>query len=236
MYSLLIDRYQKEWGASISSFTLTSFNEEYPTNPLLLDVPSSYFDADLKIMIFGQETNDWEGLFPHSIGMNYLLENYRDFYSSDYCYSYGGQFWNGVSKFKNMLIEKLKPSGKTISVVWNNLIKIGKARVGKEEAKGQPNEAILKWEDNWFDVVLFEMRKLKPDVVIFFSGPDYDEYIKRIFRDASFENLNERNTRQLARVKSAWLPIDSIRTYHPHYLSFNGIDDYLGEIVRAINC
>src|ERR1019366_5647838 len=75
------------------------------------------------------------------------------FYSSDYCYSYGGQFWNGVSKFKNMLIEKLKPSGKTISVVWNNLIKIGKARVGKEEAKGQPNEAILKWEDNWFGVV-----------------------------------------------------------------------------------
>ena len=58
MYSLLIDRYQKEWDASISSFTLTSFNEEYPTNPLLLDVPSGYFDADLKIMIFGQETNE----------------------------------------------------------------------------------------------------------------------------------------------------------------------------------
>ena len=80
----------------------------------------------------------------------------------------------------------------------------------------------------------FETAELKPDIVIFFSGPNYDEYISRIFSDATFENISSRNSRQLARVKSWLLPHNSIRTYHPNYLWRNGFYTYLDEISSAI--
>jgi hypothetical protein len=71
-----------------------------------------YFEADCKVMIFGifgQETNDWMGLFPHSGGVDQLLETYRDFYSTGQCLR--GQFWNAVAAFKRALTERLEPSG-----------------------------------------------------------------------------------------------------------------------------
>lgn len=232
MTTSLVDKYQQEWDTLLSNYSATLFYDEKPTNPLLLDIPSGYFAADWKVMIFGQETNDWEGLFPHENGVAHLLKTYSDFYNSNYCYSpYDGQFWNGVSKIKKALAEKLKDSGKATSVIWNNLIKIGKAK-----AKGAPSEAILKFEDAWFDVISFEISVLKPNIVIFLSGPNYDKYINRIFSDVSFESINERGKRQLARVKSNRLPIDSIRTYHPNYLWRNGFYNYLDEIVGAISC
>ena len=123
------------------------------------------------------------------------------------------------------------PSEKTVSILWNNLIKIGIAH-----QKGTPNNIILKWQDNWFDVVSFEISNLEPDIVIFFSGPNYDEHIKKIYKDATFHAINSRNIRQLARVKSCGLPINSIRTYHPNYLWRNGFYAYLDEIIGAINC
>jgi hypothetical protein len=228
MTSLLLDKYQKEWDILLSNYSAGMFANDKPTNPLLLDIPPGYFEADCKVMIFGQEPNDWEGLFPHKDGVNHLRKVYRDFYKKN---SYGHPFFNGVSNFKQELAKILEPSGKTMNVIWNNVIKIG-----REGEKGAPSEAVLRWEDRWFDVVSFEVSELKPDIVIFFTGPYYDKYITRIFHDVSFESINERNTRQLARVKSSRLPHDSIRTYHPHYLWYKGFYDYCGEIVGAISC
>lgn len=39
------------------------FEGEVPTNLLCLNVSKSYIDADLKVMVFGQETNDWYGSY-----------------------------------------------------------------------------------------------------------------------------------------------------------------------------
>jgi hypothetical protein len=134
-----------------------------------------------------------------------------------------------VSKLIGSLEKQLGPAGKTMAVMWNNLIKIGKAN-----DKGSPSAAILSWEDRWFDVVSFEVEKLNPNLVIFFSGPNYDRFITRIFDDAEFQAINARPVRQLARVKSRQLPANSIRTYHPNYLWRNGFYEYLAEIVGAI--
>lgn len=226
---MLNKKYQDEWKNHIKKMSHLSADCETLANPLLIDVPKSYFDADCKVMIFGQETNGWEGAFPHKKGVAHILKTYSDFYNSDHCYSYGGQFWNGVSKFRDAMAEKLRPSGKTLSIVWNNLIKIGKA-----EGKGAPSEDALLWGDKWFDVISHEMEVLKPNIVVFFTGPNYDKYISRIFNGATFECIADRNERQLARVKSSMLPVDSIRTYHPNYLWRNDFYGYLNDIIGAI--
>jgi hypothetical protein len=229
MSTELRHRYQEEWNALLLNELTTDVGGEEPTNPLLLDAPPDYFAANYRVMIFGQETNDWEGVFPHNSGVDHILKTYRGFYTSGHCYAYGGQFWNGVSKLITALEEQPGPSGKNMAVIWNNLIKIGKAN-----AKGNPGATILGWEDRWFDVVAFEVRELNPNLVIFFSGPNYDRFITRIFDDAEFEGINSRPARQLARVKSRQLPADSIRTYHPNYLWRHGFYEYLAEIVGAI--
>ena len=89
-----------------------------PTKPLLLDVPSAYFEVDCKAMIFGQETNDWEGSFPHEGGVNHLLKAFRDFYNEGCCYGYDGQFWDGIKKFKRVLEELYPRSGKSLHLLW----------------------------------------------------------------------------------------------------------------------
>ena len=179
-------------------------------------------------MIFGQETNDW-GTFPHQNGIYHLLKTYDEFYNDGNCYSYGGQFWNGVSQLKKALSKKLNVSEQEISIIWNNLIKIGKAG-----EKGAPSNEIIKWQDNWFDIVLHEVVELRPDAIVFFTGPYYDKFILRIFSDVSFKSVDGRNIRELALVQSSKLPKTSIRTYHPNYLWRNGFYEYLEDMINAI--
>jgi hypothetical protein len=180
-------------------------------------------------MVFGQETNDWEGVFPHEEGVEHILKTYETFYTERQCYRRGGHWWNGIKKLVGVLEGQTNASGKSIAVLWNNLIKVGEA-----EKKGMPTEGIRDWQRRWFDVTAWEVNELNPNLVIFFSGPHYDWFIQRIFDDAQFQTVNGRTKSQFARVKSRNLPLDSIRTYHPNYLWRHGFYEYLADIVGAI--
>lgn len=228
MDSELVDKYRAEWEA-LRGKPLPENAHVQPANPLLLDVPNAYFDADRKAMIFGQETNGWEDFFPCEGGVDHLLRVYRKFYNEGNCYRYGGQFWNGFKRFKKGLEERLNPSGSRLHVLWNNVVKIGRAH-----DRGKPPAPILDWQGRWFEVVKFEISHLQPTVVLLLSGSNYDAEIRRIYRDAQFEAINERPVRQLARVKADGLPYNSIRTYHPGYLFRIGFAQYLNDILDAI--
>jgi hypothetical protein len=227
----LIEKYGKAWERSLVSMPASFPNEQRPTNPLLLAIPEGLIEANIKILFFGQETNDWEGLFPHSEGIHHLIATYTNFYLNGLCLGYGGQFWNGISKLKQKFEMHLAHTDRTVSFSWNNLVKIG-----KYENRGLPSEEILQWQDHWFDIIREEVILLRPDAAIFFTGPYCDRFIHRIFDDVYSERINERNERQLARVRSLYLPFKTIRTYHPNYLWRNGFYKYLDEIVNEIYC
>jgi hypothetical protein len=70
----LLHRYEEEWNALLRNQSAKSVGGEEPTNPLLLNVPSAYCSADYRVMIFGQETNDWWGIFPHDGGVDHMLK------------------------------------------------------------------------------------------------------------------------------------------------------------------
>lgn len=164
-----------------------------------------------------------------------MLETYRGFYNEGHCYTkQGGQWWNGIKNFRTRLQERCRSKGKSLHILWNNLIKIG-----KKGEKGVPPQAIIDWQDKWFDLVRYEVCELNPNIVIFFAGPSYDRYIKRIFPNTTFAKLNDRPMRHLARITaSGFLPDGAaIRTYHPNYLYRQGrarFAEIMGEIIAAI--
>lgn len=203
--------------------------EEKPTNLLCLKGSEKYLQADVKVMIFGQETNDWEGNFPHSGGKRHLLHVYNSFFNEEKCFSYGGQFWNGFLKLRNRLCEEFLLESKSVGFIWNNVIK-----VGRSGEKGAPSEIVLEWQKETRELILLEIEYFQPSIVIFFSGPNYDKHLAAIFEDVGFSNASERPERQLAKVSSSCLPAKSLRTYHPNYLWRNDFYEYLEDIIRFV--
>ncbi|MFZ4547319.1 MAG: hypothetical protein ACOYN4_07790 [Bacteroidales bacterium] len=76
------------------------------------------------------------------------------------------------------------------------------------------------WIVKEMNILQEEIKIANPDVVIFFSGPNYDDKICIQFDDSLvFEQVDETiPLRELARVKHRKLPENSFRTYHPKYL------------------
>ena len=201
--------------------------EQKPTNPLLIYVnEEKYENADIKIMIFGQETNDWEGDFQNNFNLS--LETYDDFYNSNDCFGYGGQFWNGYNRFLTLLSEKYP--NKSIASIWNNVIKVGNS--GRN--KNYPPEYIYNIEKENFNGVKDEIKILNPDIIIFLSGPNYDTELKNSLKNISFQQLSEKyNERKLAKLNYDNRP-NLYRTYHPNYLWRNDINSYFKEIIDDI--
>lgn len=77
-----------------------------PANPLLLyiDNEEEFKNADIRLMIYGQETNSWYEKENGSI--DDILTLYDGFFNKGDCWKYGGQFWNGISRFLSSLQKK----------------------------------------------------------------------------------------------------------------------------------
>lgn len=197
------------------------------TNPLLIKVDSQYTNSDLKVMFFGQETNYWYGEKNKGefIGqIEPLLDLYESFYLKGKCYSYGGQFWNGVSRFKQLLSNDLNVK---VGLVWNNVIKIGKC------GRGMPFKSIQDTQFEYFNVIQEEIKILSPDILVFFSGPNYDVQIAKSFGELQKFRIENFAERQICQLILTDTPL-AFRTYHPNYLWRNDINAYLNSILERV--
>ncbi len=221
--------YQTKWddlSTKLNEIITDSTLDIKPANPLLVFVNEEYKDADIRIMIFGQETNGWEGDFQDDI--NVSLNLYNHFYNSNNCFSYGGQFWNGYNRFLTLL--KNKYPDRKISSIWNNVVKIG----GSDSDLNCPPDYIYNIEKNHFNVIEEEIEILNPNIILFLSGPNYDHKLNNIFNELIFLPISDKFTvRNLAKLE--YKNHNNIfRTYHPNYLWRNNIDDYFNEIINKI--
>lgn len=227
MNSKLQKIYKDKWNilsSKLNEILQDDLKENKPTNPLLLFInDEKYQNADIKIMIFGQETNDWEGDFQNDI--NISLDTYNNFYNSNDCFRYSGQFWNGFNRFLMLLNEKYP--NKKIEAIWNNVIKIGNS--GRD--KNYPPEYIYNIEKEYFSVISDEINILNPDIILFLSGPNYDNEIRNSLNNISFKQLSKDFTeKQLAKLEYQNYK-NVYRTYHPNYLWRNNINSYFLEII-----
>ena len=199
-----------------------------PTCPLLLAVrdEEAFAAADIRVMVFGQETNSWYNEF-HD-GLSSIVGQYDGFFNSGECWGYGGQFWNGIRRFVDLL--QAQYPNKTIRLVWNNVVKIG-----KHDDKGFPPDYIYEVEREHFSVIQAELDIIKPTLVLFLTGPNYDSVITDNFGPLAYDTIPGSFTeRQLAKVLLPGVE-SAFRTYHPNYLWRNGINAYFQAIIEQID-
>ena len=237
MNEQLLKLYSSKWDNLSSAINRIIEDEDLdikPANPLLIHIDSEedWKNADIRLMFFGQETNRWCGEWsdesnPGRPGMDYVQGIYDVFFNKEGCWSYGGQFWNGVSRFIKLLHEKYPD--KKISLIWNNIVKIG-----KENDKGLPPDYIYEVEREHFSIIKDELEITKPNIVLFLTGPNYDNIIKDNLGQVEFLAGTPYPERQISRIFIDEIPF-AFRTYHPNYLWRNDIDDFFNAIINQIN-
>ena len=184
------------------------------SHPLLISIPEAYLSQKEKLLIVGQQTNGW------CVGsIDDLLECYKEFnFGKQY---FSSPFWNVTRNLEKFL--KIDP----FAITWSNLNKC-------DFNGSRPNKKLEQEIYSKFPVLTGEIGLLKPDIVLFFSGPNYDSHLKRIFPKCKFINVSGFLERQLCRVEHQVLPFNSYRTYHPKYLRISGLELKVLNKLKAI--
>ncbi|MGJ8591829.1 MAG: hypothetical protein ACSHXF_04740 [Aquaticitalea sp.] len=197
----IIDPHLQNYNSKIST-------DKKATNPFLIAVPKDYENFKNSIMIFGQETNFWcrecGKLAEYSHSLKKSIEIYKSFYINGGINKYRGPFWN---EFKRIRREVTKSY--SAYFIWNNINKIG--RMGK----GNIREIdLIQFEH--FNVVKDEIRVLKPRIIIFLTGHNYDHFIRNNIGDFTQENIGD----CIHEIKfiGEFENIKAYKTFHPNAL------------------
>lgn len=188
-------------------------NAVKPALPLLLELndDESYENANLRVMVFGLETNNWNDMdyranFPfgtYNFDLNTSddivaeikgrhIDGEEDFYGLGDLYR--GYFYSKKDTGKrdnttpfttrsDELIDLLRAKipGKSIEYIWNNVSKIGCGGVDFGKSCRRPTAEIREIEREYFNVVADEVKILKPEVIVFLTGFYADNDIKEKF-------------------------------------------------------
>ena len=226
MNEQLANLYCQKWTEYSSELKRREINQTIPkpTMPLLLGVQNEieYINSDLRIMILGQETNGWLQFCPEIPILK--LQNWN----IDRTIKLQGKspFANGQRRIRQYF-SKYFPDLKS-SFLWNNVVKIG-----LEKGKGFPGEQLYQIEKQHFNLLNEEINILKPNVLIFLSGPYYDKYIFDKLGKLEMHSIPNFELNHLCEFKVPNV-MCAVRTYHPNYLYRNGINKYYHAIIERV--
>jgi hypothetical protein len=89
-------------------------------------------------------------------------------------------------------------------------------------------------ERECFPVIPEEIRIIKPNVIVFLTGPNYDNVIGDNFGKVSYSDVPSFTQQRLAKVSIPDVDF-AFRTYHPGYLWRHNIEEYFHAIISGIN-
>jgi hypothetical protein len=219
--------------------------------PLLLKVPEKWISAKPRVLIIGQETLDWnfvkgdyprhESIFndiadwkefkekPDSVPA--LVEGYRFFnFSKTHSVNHRAPFFSAYRRIREAVGDDLDSFD--TSVLWTNLIRM--AYDGGSILQINNISIRNRLFDISGEVLRCEIRALSPDAIIFFTGPRYDDALKRAFQDVKFNKIAEYDWQTFSSMQSSMLPEYSWRTYHPAYLRRSKQEFILGELCNTL--
>lgn len=194
--------------------SLKTLGEQSSSSPLLLKIDEKKWDeAQVKIVIFGQETRGWVKDSERQNVLDLMDTYYNFYYKKQYNNARGKAFFNGFERVQKHIKKSPEYYDRNVEVVWNNINKIGKyAGTGVKDITRE-----LEREN--FNVISKEMEILKPDLVIFFTGPSRDGDIRHNFPNAIIEKrLTEAYGAKPKKGKYAVVKgydFKAIRLYHP---------------------
>lgn len=221
--SILAQTYGEYWSNLETILNKSIIVEQKLTYPLLINIFPEYQIAKVKLFIIGQQTRGWQ-IQIDGDPIKFLMGKYETFHlGENFSYS---PFWLAC----HQLYQALNPQGSKYGFIWTNLVKI-------DQNKSRPCHQIENKICEAFPVLIKEIQISKPDVVVFFTGPNYDTRLKNTFPGSTLKTIEGYNLRTLARVSHKSLPINSFRTYHPVYIrrsKFLKLEDIINEITDNI--
>ena len=176
------------------------FAETQMAGPFLISPNEKYNEQPKPLLIVGQETKDWGY---HIEDISEQMAVYERFNLGESYYS--SPFWNITRKIEGIL------GNEPYSCTWSN---ISKFDVNKGRAYGEYETAISSLDN----ILLDEIRILRPKVCIFYTGPDFDYRIKSVFQGVEFLPLENYSIRQFCQLKHSDLPALTFRSYHPNFI------------------
>lgn len=136
--------------------------------PLFLHIDEEKYDkTNKKVMFVGMEhhlslTYDESLKIPKKQLLS-MFEMYKDYKFSQ---------TNAFGNFAKKLTQSLNTSQNNPLFIWNSIYKFSK-----------PNKAIEEAENQYFNLLVNEIKICKPDAVIFMTGKKYDNHIKAKFNN-----------------------------------------------------
>lgn len=175
--------------------------------PFLVVPTNEYCASERKIMIVGQETDSWGGEvydFPEEQTPDNVMNVYDRFVNRG---GYNSPYWDFIREIKDTA-----PSN--TNFVINNVVKIGK----KSDVGCDDNINTLTLQ--YFHLFQDELKILKPDMILFLTGPYYDHRIKAAFGEFKLDKvISELGTRKFAKIQFVDNEMPTAyRCYHPAYL------------------
>ncbi len=206
--------------------------------PLLIKVPAGWADAEHRIAFVGQETFGWgwqrhraqtcgaewsyadqnalPDFFAKPDSIDALIEAYGQFdFAKHDPISCRSPFW----RYFRGLREAAMLNGKTASIIWTNVIRCDAGDQFEHKLWNAPStdgRAYLNWQNG---LLRAELEILKPTMILFVCGPNYDQYLREEFGELRFEPLEEFEERAAAKIVRSALGAPAYRTYHPAYLN-----------------
>ena len=236
-----------------------------PALPLVLELndDKSYENADLRVMIFGRETNNWNdtdfrktfpfGSYNFSINtsedvvaeiMGKHIDGEEDYFGLGDLYH--GYFFRDEKTGKrgnttpftrraDQLIDllRIKLPNLKIEYLWNNVSKIGRGGKDFGQCCGKQTPEIREIERQYFNVVAEEVKILKPDVILFLTGYYADYEIKEKFGLADDAFLPVKEGVFLDRISIPGVKY-AARTIHPSRQSMENLVKHFDALVEDL--
>jgi hypothetical protein len=181
--------------------------------PFLACPPMTYATAVPRILIVGQETHGWALSNNVEIQMTSCID-----FMTNGSKKYPGPFWGMIKKIESM------HGYQDRSVAWSNLNRFDRA--GKP-----PSSADLELLTGLDDLLVSEIAILKPNLIIFFTGPRYIDRIGKILpgKWTAPKGFKERQLSLMSADGRTY-----IRTYHPNYLRRSGLEPKVISFIETL--
>lgn len=206
--------YEKYWDSFITNVYKATMKEGKPicAYPFLIQATKHYINASKRVMICGQETQVWGIEFhnPDLTNQSDLLQLYNKFVNKNHEEGlrekpgYNSPYWNFQWKIISASPE--------IGFVTQNLVKVGKY------ASAGCDNTIYELTKKYFPVWKDELKILKPDCILFLTGPHYDQRIREIvgeFKTMAIDGTDGFLDELI--FNDPTMP-KAYRTYHPRFL------------------
>jgi hypothetical protein len=190
------------------------------SSPLFLDCEADfgkYKNADYKILYVGKETNYWfnkkerekcdllRDLSDYEKYLEALISLYKTF-------NLGRGYKKAFFTFLDIIVEQLRNKNDSVGVLWTNLLRHDSFGNGKISPEIKQK---ITFDNNY--ILRKEIEILKPDVIIFVTGPNYDSVLENTFPGLKKIRIDNESEREICFFEHVDLPQKSIRVYHPDY-------------------